>query len=279
LPYERLRLSTRVTRINTAARSVECDDGTSFRYDRLISTMPLDQLLMSLSDAPDLTRRAPEFVHSSSHIVGIGLAGETPPDLATKCWMYFPEENTPFYRVTAFSNYSPYNVPNPGRQWSLMAEVSESPAKPVNARTVVEDVITGFRSVGFISEQTPILTRFHRRLEYGYPTPWGDRDTVLNAVFPALEERGIFSRGRFGAWRYEVSNQDHSALQGVEVVDHLLLRAPERTVTGTMGVEPPELPAQTDSRVNGKRFRPQAPPVWQAPVLAPTLLGDMRADG
>jgi protoporphyrinogen oxidase len=279
LPYERLRLSTRVTRINTAAKYVVCDDGTSFRYDRLISTMPLDQLLLMLADAPHLTRRAPEFVHSSSHIVGIGMAGQPPADLATKCWMYFPEQDTPFYRVTAFSNYSPHNVPSPGRQWSLMAEVSESPAKPVNEAAVVDEVVAGFRKVGFIDERTPILTRFHRRLEYGYPTPWRDRDNVLDVVLPALEEKGIFSRGRFGAWKYEVSNQDHSCLQGVEAVDHLLLQTSERTVTGVMGVEPPELPQPVDARVNGKRILPHPVPVWRSPVVAPGLHGELRAEG
>jgi protoporphyrinogen oxidase len=241
--------------------------------------MPLDQLLLMLADAPHLTRRAPEFVHSSSHIVGIGMAGQPPADLATKCWMYFPEQDTPFYRVTAFSNYSPHNVPSPGRQWSLMAEVSESPAKPVNEAAVVDEVVAGFCRVGFIDERTPILTRFHRRLEYGYPTPWRGRDNVLDVVLPALEEKGILSRGRFGAWKYEVSNQDHSCLQGVEAVDHLLLQTTERTVTGVMGVEPPELPQPVDARVNGKRILPHPVPVWRSPVVAPGLHGELRAEG
>ena len=46
----------------------------------------------------------------------------------------------------------------------------------------------------------------------------------------ALEARGVYSRGRFGAWKYEVSNQDHSFAQGVECIDHLRSGAPETTL-------------------------------------------------
>ena len=46
----------------------------------------------------------------------------------------------------------------------------------------------------------------------------------------APEERSIFSRGRFGAWKYEVSNQDHSFMQGVELADRFLHGTPEVTV-------------------------------------------------
>lgn len=268
LPYERMNLCTRVSGIDTRARRVICDDGTTIPYDRLISTMPLDQLLGCLTDCPELTELASKFVYSSSHIVGVGFAGKPPADLSTKCWMYFPEADTPFYRVTVFSNYSPFNVPNPGRQWSLMAEVSESPAKPVNTANVVNEVIAGFRKVGFINEGTPIITRFHRRLERGYPTPWNGRDEVLNTVLPALEEKGILSRGRFGAWRYEVSNQDHSCMQGVEAVDKVLLDAEERTVTGTMGIEPPAVMRRRNGTSPvAERAVLSLRNVWKGPVL------------
>ena len=38
------------------------------------------------------------------------------------------------------------------------------------------------------------------------------------------------SRGRFGAWKYEVSDQDHCLAQGVEWVDHVLSGSPETTL-------------------------------------------------
>jgi protoporphyrinogen oxidase len=170
-------------------------------------------------------------VHSSSHIVGVGLRGAPPDDMTTKCWIYFPEPQVPFYRATVFSNYSPNNAP-PGH-WSLMAEVSESPEKPVNVNTVIDEVVEGFVSCGFITRRD-IVSRWHRRLNHGYPTPWVGRDPVLQEIDTALRADRIFSRGRFGAWKYEVSNQDHSFMQGVEAVDQIVAGADEHTYYGDM---------------------------------------------
>ena len=57
---------------------------------------------------------------------------------------------------------------------------------------------------------------------------------VLAEAERALHATGIYSRGRFGAWKYEVSNQDHSLMQGVEAVDRMLSGEPERTFNGDM---------------------------------------------
>jgi protoporphyrinogen oxidase len=239
LPADRAQLGRRVTGVHSGTRTVRFADGRTDGYDYLISTMPLDLLLGIIDDAPALSRMASHFVHSSSHIVGIGLDGPVPADLATKCWMYFPESNTPFYRATVFSNYSPNNTPRPGKQWSLMAEVSESPAKPVIQERVIDDVVAGCRAAGLLGPAARILSTWHARLEHGYPTPWLGRDETLEPIHDALERVAIFSRGRFGAWKYEVSNQDHSTMQGVEAVDAILLGVPESTVHGRMDREPP----------------------------------------
>jgi len=234
LPGEQVKLGMRLRSVNLAGRRLTFADGTTDTYDALVSTLPLDELLRMLEDAPELAGRAGEFVHGSTHVIGIGLDGEPPPELTTKCWMYFPEPETPFYRTTVFSNYSPQNVAHPGRQWSLMAEVSESPVKPVDGSTIVAETIEGFRRCRMIPPDTPIVTTWHRRLERGYPTPWLGRDDVLAAINRTLETHRVYGRGRFGAWKYEVSNQDHSVMQGVEVVGRILEGAPEHTFNGDM---------------------------------------------
>lgn len=61
-----------------------------------------------------------------------------------------------------------------------------------------------------------------RRLEHGYPTPSVGREAVLTQALPWLQQHNIWSRGRFGSYRYEVGNQDHSLMLGVECADNVL---------------------------------------------------------
>jgi hypothetical protein len=136
--------------------------------------------------------------------------------------MYFPEANSPYYRVTVFSHYSPNNVPRPGEQWSLMTETSESTVKPVNHATLVEDTLRALREDGLLPEGAEVVSTAHRFLPRGYPTPFLGRDGVVDPVLRAFEAEHIYSRGRFGAWKYEVANQDHSWSMGRECAERLL---------------------------------------------------------
>jgi UDP-galactopyranose mutase len=71
-------------------------------------------------------------------------------------------------------------------------------------------------------DQDDIVDAFLITRDYSYPTPSLERDGALATVLPWLETQQIFSRGRFGAWRYEVGNMDHSVAQGVEWAERML---------------------------------------------------------
>jgi len=241
-----LMFGASVKHVDTTGRRVALADGREIGYDTLISTMPLDRLVAMSDLASDLRAAARDLEYSSTHVVGVGLHGNAPEALAKKCWMYFPESNCPFYRVTHFSHYSPNNVPDSSTLWSLMAEVSESVYRPVDTRTIAADVVRGLIATRLIESEAQVHHVWQMRLEHGYPVPSLHRDRGLSGIESTLAARGVFSRGRFGAWKYEVSNQDHSFAQGVEVVDARLDGAEEVTL------KRPEV-------VNAWRPRPAAP--------------------
>ena len=225
-PYvdDQLSLCAAVVGIDVQRKEVQLRDGRREPYDLLLSTMPLDILVRSLTgDVPDCVRtQAARLRHSGSYIVGVGIQRPSP---SSKCWMYFPENNCPFYRLTYLSNYSPEVVPDSATQYSILAEISHSEFKPVDRSTVVADTITGLVNTRMISEddRADIVDAFLIERDYTYPTPSLERDEALATVQPWLETQGIYSRGRFGAWRYEVGNMDHSVAQGVEWVNRVLL--------------------------------------------------------
>ena len=228
LPEGVFRPDHRCVRIETAKRMVHFEDGSQEKYDRLISTIPLD-VLISLADVESLKTCVQKFRHSTVHVVGIGLKGAPPPHLKSKCWIYFPEDNCSFYRATVFSNYSPHNVPDITRYWSLMVEVSESPYKAVDRAGLLDSVMGGLLATKLIGSPNEVASVWMHSACHGYPTPFLGRDRLVPSILAELEKLNIYSRGRFGGWKYEVSNQDHSLMQGVELVSRLAFGTPEVT--------------------------------------------------
>jgi len=230
VPYIERNLHLRATArsVDLTRKVVEFEDGSVASYDVLISTMPLDQLVSSARGTTAAVREAAsELVHNSSYIVGVGVARPTP---TSKCWIYFPEDNTPFYRATYLSNYSPHMTPD-ADHFLLLSETTHSPWKPERGETIVERVIEGMFATGLLEpdDRDRIVSTYRIDVPYEYPVPTLERDRALAAIQPFLMERDVYSRGRFGAWKYEIGNMDHSVMQGVEAVNSVLLGSKEET--------------------------------------------------
>ncbi|MGZ8375848.1 MAG: protoporphyrinogen/coproporphyrinogen oxidase [Gemmatirosa sp.] len=234
VPYirEHLQLQRAAVSVDPTAKTVTFADGSTESYDVLMSTMPMDKLVRMMgSAAPDTVREQAERLrHSGSFIVGVGV--DRPAD-TTKCWMYYPEGDCPFYRVTYLSNYSPEVVPDHTRQHSLLAEISHSEFKPEDRDMIVDQTIEGMLNVRLLAESDvpKIVDTYVIERDYTYPTPSLERDAALRTIHPWMHEQGIHSRGRFGAWRYEVGNMDHSVAQGVEWVNRVVQGQVEEELT------------------------------------------------
>jgi protoporphyrinogen oxidase len=232
---ERICLNHEAVSVDLETRKIRFSNGFVESYDVLINTMPLDLFVLSCISVPDEVVKATEgLIHNSGLIVGLGFKGRRDD---SKCWMYFPESNSPFYRVTNFHNYSPYNVPDGKKEeyFSLMCETTYSPYKPVSKNTIIDDTIQGLINSGMITDaqRADIVSTWMIDIPYSYPVPTLGRDQALSVIQPFLEGHDIYSRGRFGAWKYEVGNMDHSFMQGVEVVDRIMGDGNEPTLNGS----------------------------------------------
>jgi protoporphyrinogen oxidase len=200
------------------------------KYETLISTMPLDKLCQITLTIPQVAI-ANQLRHNQVAIVGIGVRGEATVPWS---WAYFPHPRTeiPFYRVTNFTKYAAANSPAGTRGY--MCEISYSPSEVVDDHAFLTGwTLDGLVKTGIIAEDSEVVSQYTRVLPYAYPVPTVTRDLILGEVQPLLESHDILSRGRFGAWRYEAGNQDHSAMQGLEAARRALYGETETVVADT----------------------------------------------
>lgn len=221
-----LHLRQTAAAIDVGRRIVAFRDGSEVRYDGLISTLPLPLLIRLLvgNVPPSVRAVAGRFLRNRVFVIGIGVRGACP---SSKHWVYFPEPHYPFNRITFLSNYSPCLVPEPNT-YSLLVEIAFSPHRPLDRRRAIDDSLARLEELGFLKRDR-ILSLWSKGMSYAYPVPFLGRDELLRNIHAFLEANGIYSRGRFGGWRYEVGNSDHSFMQGVEVVNRILTGEREAT--------------------------------------------------
>lgn len=77
-----------VSKVDANENKVVLEDGTTVRYQKLISTMAVDSLVEKLGDAEGV-EISKELFFSSTNVIGIGVRGERPERIGDKCWVGF----------------------------------------------------------------------------------------------------------------------------------------------------------------------------------------------
>jgi UDP-galactopyranose mutase len=223
---DRIRLETDVVQIDPQQRRLLTRGGEQLDFGALVSTMPLDRLVATVAGPPPaVVDAAARLVHNGVYMVGVGYELPLGDD---KSWMYFPQDSAPFYRATNFAKYAAANVPDAdtSRYCSYMTETSYSSHRPEPRAGLEERVEAGLRASGVVAGAPPVASVHVEEIDYAYPVPTVSRDEALDVIQPWLMERDIFSRGRFGSWRYEIGNMDHAVKMGIDVA--------RRVVTGSV---------------------------------------------
>ena len=77
-----------VKKVNAEKKTVTLENGKTISYNKLISTMNIDQLVERMDDK-ELIDLSKGLYYSSTHVVGIGIRGERPERIGDKCWVRF----------------------------------------------------------------------------------------------------------------------------------------------------------------------------------------------
>lgn len=183
-------------------------------YRRLITSLPLARLAEILDDPPAAARRA----RARLRWVGLrylDVALERPAGTDFH-WTYVPEERYPFYRVGAYSNFSPEAAPR--GKGSLYVELADR--GPFRKRTDLPAVIRGLREMGVVRSAADVRFARPRFLPTAYVIYDRHWERSRAELLGFLEAHGILSVGRYGAWEY--SAMEDALLAGRAAAERVL---------------------------------------------------------
>jgi len=177
-------------------------DGREERgYDKLVSCMPLPDLIGSLDDVPKNVKDAKSKLKYNSLITV--MLGIDEPKMNNISWMYIPaEEDGDFNRLSFPFNFSRYVAPN-GKS-SILAEITCLPTDAVLKQSderIIRTVIKDLERINIV-KPSKICYKNIRRSEYAYIIYDLNYNKNTSKVFKFLKSRGIESCGRFAEFKY-----------------------------------------------------------------------------
>jgi protoporphyrinogen oxidase len=194
-----LRLNHRVCGLDPKGRILRFTNGQSAPYERVISSMPLPELIPLIDGVPaDVLEASRRLAFTTAVLINLGIQRA---DISETHITYFYDEDVIFSRVNLPHMFSPNNaLPGCG---TVQAEVYFSDKyKPLRCKpeALVEPVITDLRRCGFIRDDDAILLKDAAVNRYANVIYDQDRAPALETVHGFLRDIGVFYCGRYGNW-------------------------------------------------------------------------------
>ena len=191
-----------VTSIRKEGKKYLISDGDNIIIaDRCISTIPLQRLLESLENVPEVVRKScNELKYNSIACVFIGVRGK----LQDISWMYVPDKDLGlFNRISFPSNYSPDVAP--AGHSTILAEITYHDGDDVSGmpdQKIIDHVIKALKNMNIVKDREDIVYTALERQTYAYVIYDLEYQKNIAIVKDFCAKLGIGLVGRFSEFEY-----------------------------------------------------------------------------
>jgi protoporphyrinogen oxidase len=175
--------------------------------DGVLSSAPLPELVKMIKSAPEEVIKASErLVYNSLICLNIGVDREA---ISDKHWLYFPEKEYIFNRISFPMNLSPETTPKCRN--SIVVEVTYRGTKP-DPNETKQRVREGLIKAEILREEDKLEVFDALDFKYAYVIYDTQHRRNVNLIQSYLKSIRVSSMGRYGEWEY--LNMDKAILSG-----------------------------------------------------------------
>jgi protoporphyrinogen oxidase len=185
-------------------------------FGKLISTIPLPDLIPKLEDAPEEVRKAADnLVFTSLICMGIGVKRKGIHD---KHSLYYPEKDFLFNRLSFPMNMASSTAPKGCS--SILVEVTVRKGEMPNLAKTANRIMGDLVKAGILRRSDKVEYKELRTYSHGYVVYDLDHRKNVDTVHGYMRGLGIIPAGRFADWEYH--NMDKSMLSGKRAAEELM---------------------------------------------------------
>ncbi|MFH1245422.1 MAG: FAD-dependent oxidoreductase, partial [Candidatus Omnitrophota bacterium] len=187
-----------VSEIDLSAKRIKLADGRQERFDCLVSTLPLPELSRIIVNLPaDLGFQFKKLRWNSIFNLNLGIARkiDNPGH-----WIYFPGQEFAFFRVGCYTNFSSSLAP-PDKSL-IYVEVAYTADEPLNKEELEGRILRDLQKTGLLSPRDNMEICDPIDIRYGYVLYDFNHKAATETIQQYLNERNVFSIGRYGRWEY-----------------------------------------------------------------------------
>lgn len=160
---------------------------TTYRYEKLVSTIPLDTFVSLEDELEEGMLKANKIL-----VLNVGFDRET--DVKSH-WIYIPDKNINFHRIGFYNNIFDEE------RMSLFIEIGFNQSNKIDIEAEYEEALQHLEELGFIDKHQPISkSTVVMNRGYCYITP--SSVDYVNQIRTKLQENDVFLAGRYAEWKY-----------------------------------------------------------------------------
>ena len=208
LDPSKIKFNTCVQEINENEKYVITSNNEKIYYENLINTTPLNSFLHSLG----MNNIVKDMSYNKVLVLNIGFDG--PSKKYTKeHWIYYPSKDLNFYRVGFYNNI--LNTEN----LSVYVEIGYPKDGTIDVEKELKATLEGMSRVGILDGSIKMADYSYVIMDPAYVHISTDTEKRLDKTKDALEQKSIYTTGRYGKWTY--SSMEDCMIWAKEISDKI----------------------------------------------------------